>query len=484
MPVGLDKKTACAYNTWGKKRNGMEENVKKGQEYIGTVNRTDFPNKGIVDIDGETVIVKNALEGQKVRFSISKQRSGRSEGRLHEVLEKSPLETREPACPHFEFCGGCTYQTISYEDQLKLKAGQVKKLIDSAVDYEYDFRGIASSPLEWGYRNKMEFSFGDSCKGGELTLGLHKSGSFYDILQVTDCRIANEDYNMIIACVIDLCRLYGLNYFHKISHTGYLRHLLIRRAATTGEILINLVTTSDWQGRGEEADFFEVLRDRLLELNLSGSIVGILHSVNNDAADAIKAERTDIVHGKEFFFEEMLGLFFKITTFSFFQTNSFGAEVLYSIVRDFVGETKDKVIFDLYTGTGTIAQVLAPVAKKVIGVEIVEEAVTAARENTALNDLDNCTFIAGDVLKVIDEIKEKPDIIVLDPPREGIHPKALPKIIAYGVDRIVYISCKPTSLVNDLKILQEGGYRVEAVKCCDMFPQTTHVETVVLLSLI
>lgn len=459
--------------------------LKKGMEYEGTVIRTDFPNKGIVEAEGERVTVKGALAGQKIRFAITKQRSGRYEGRLHEVLENSELETREPLCPHFEFCGGCTYQKLSHEAQLSFKAEQVKRILDNSGNSGYEFLGIASGHNEWCYRNKMEFSFGDSCKDGELTLGLHKSGSFYDILQITDCRITHEDYNRILKAVIGLCRKWELSYCHKMSHIGYLRHLLIRRAATTGEILVNLVTTSQWpyeeEDRKEEV-FLAELKASLEALNLDGSIVGILHSYNNDPADTVKSEKTDIIKGKEFFFEEILGQIFKITTFSFFQTNSFGAEVLYKIARDFVGDTKDKTVFDLYSGTGTIAQIIAPVARKVIGVEIVPEAVDSAKANAALNDLTNCEFVCGDVLKMLDEITEKPDIIILDPPREGIHPKAIQKIINYGVDRIVYISCKPTSLANDLVALREGGYKLEKVKCCDMFPQTVHVETVCLLS--
>ena len=175
-------------------------------------------------------------------------------------------------------------------------------------------------------------------------------------------------------------------------------------------------------------------------------------------------------------------MWFKISPFSFFQPNSLAAEVLYSIVREYIGETKEKVVFDLYSGTGTIAQLLAPVAKEVIGVEIVEEAVEAARENAAFNGLENCHFIAGDVLKVLDDLTEKPDVIVLDPPRDGIHPKALPKILDYQVDKIIYISCKPTSLARDLELLQGRGYQVERAGCIDLFPGTVHVETVVLLS--
>ena len=196
----------------------------------------------------------------------------------------------------------------------------------------------------------------------------------------------------------------------------------------------------------------------------------------------VKDEGTIILYGQDYFYEELLGLKFKITPFSFFQTNSLGAEVLYETTRRYIGDTKDKVIFDLYSGTGTIAQILAPVAKEVVGVEIVEEAVRAAKENAELNGLRNCTFIAGDVLKVIDGLEETPELIVLDPPRDGVNPKALEKIIGFGVEKMVYIACKPTSLVRDLEMLQGRGYRVERIACIDLFPGTYHVECVVLMS--
>lgn len=457
--------------------------MKKGQEYVGIVDHIDFPNKGVVIVDGEAAIVKNTIPGQKVRFLINKVRKGKCEGRLLEVLERSKLETEAAACSHFGTCGGCTYQTVPYEEQLKIKEEQVKKMLDHVITTEYNFEGIKGSPESLGYRNKMEFSFGDEVKDGPLALGLHKRGSFYDIVTADQCKIVNEDYNHILAMVLEVCRKYQLSFYHKLSHIGYLRHLLVRRAAKTGEILINLITTSQTESIGvNEDEFLKELVDGLLSLELNGKVVGILHTVNDSLADVVQSDRTDILYGQDYFFEELLGLKFKISTFSFFQTNSLGAEVLYSTAREFVGETKDKLIFDLYSGTGTIAQLLAPVAKKVIGVEIIEEAVEAAKENAALNQLNNCEFIAGDVLKVIDSIEEKPDLIVLDPPRDGIHPKALGKIIDYGVDRLVYISCKPTSLARDLEMLQERGYKVERVVCVDMFPGTVHVETVVLMS--
>jgi 23S rRNA (uracil1939-C5)-methyltransferase len=457
--------------------------VKKGKEYEGIINRVDFPNKGILLIDDEKVSVKNTLPGQKVRVVVNKARKGKGEGRLLELLEKSPLETVEPKCIHFGPCGGCTYQTIPYETQLELKASQVKKLIDQVCD-EYVFEGIKGSPNQWGYRNKMEFSFGDEVKDGPLALGLHKKGSFHDIVTTKECQIVDTDYNQILSCVLDYCKELELNFYKKLSHIGYLRHLLVRRATKTGEILINLITSTQWNQELNitEEEFLIELKSRLLNLQLNGKIVGIAHIYNDSHADVVQSDKTDILYGQDFFYEELLGLKFKISTFSFFQTNSLGAEVLYNTAREYVGETKDKLIFDLYSGTGTIAQLLAPVAKKVIGVEIVEEAVIAAKENAKLNTLSNCEFIAGDVLKMIDEIQDKPDLIVLDPPRDGIHPKALDKIIDFGVDKIVYISCKPTSLARDLIVLQEKGYKVEKLCAVDMFPNTVHVETVVLLS--
>lgn len=449
--------------------------MKKGQVLEGKVEKMEFPNKGILMIDDRRVIVKNALPGQVIRCSINKLRKGRAEGRLLEVLETSPMEERKAPCKDFGSCGGCSFQTLPYTTQLELKQQFVKDLIDGVCS-DYEFEPIQGSPVEFGYRNKMEFSFGDECKDGPLALGLHKKGSFHDIVTADTCHIVDEDYNKVLRCVLDYFAERNISFYHKMRHEGYLRHLLVRRAVKTGEMLINLVTSS------QETHDLTGLKEALLALSLNGKIVGILHSENDSLADVVKSDKTNVLYGQEYFYEELLGLKFKISTFSFFQTNSLGAEVLYSKAREYVGETKDKLIFDLYSGTGTIAQILAPVAKKVIGVEIIEEAVIAARENAKLNGLDNCEFIAGDVLKVIDSIEEKPDLIVLDPPRDGIHPKALDKIIDYGVDRLVYISCKPTSLARDLVVLQERGYKVEKVCAVDMFPQTVHVETVCLLS--
>ena len=457
--------------------------MKKGEIYEAVVEKVEFPNKGILHVEEEKVIVKNAIPGQKVRFVINKKRNGKCEGRLLEVLEASSLERREYACPHFGVCGGCLYQSLPYEEQLKIKEEQIKALLDS-VCKSYEFEGIKGSPISDGYRNKMEFSFGDEYKGGPLALGMHKRGSFYDIVNTPQCQIVHEDFRKILTATLEYFTEKGMGYYRKLQHEGYLRHLLVRRAVKTGEILVALVTSGQTGAAGmpesleAEKVLLEEWKETLLALKMEGSFAGILHIRNDTLADVVQSDETTVLYGKGYFYEELLGLKFQITPFSFFQTNSLGAEVLYETARGYVGETKDKVVFDLYSGTGTISQIIAPVAKKVVGVEIVEEAVGAAKENAEANGLHNCEFIAGDVLKVIDEITEKPDLIILDPPRDGIHPKALDRIINFGVDHLVYISCKPTSLVRDLVILQEKGYKLERAVAVDMFPATANCETI------
>ena len=454
--------------------------MKKGQILTGMVERRDFPNKGIVQTQEGMCIVKDVLPGQKISLTVKKKRETHGEGRLNEVLEKALCEIESP-CDKFGRCGGCSYLTLPYEEECRIKQEQVKKLLDQALisqEQPWQFEEIKPSPKIFAYRNKMEMTFGDEVKDGPLTLGMHKQGSFYDIVNVPECCIMHPDYGQVLRAVRDYCEQAGLPFYHKMSREGYLRHLLMRRACKTGEILVALVTTSQM-----DIDL-QPFTELLMQLPLEGKIVGILHTWNDSLADMVQSDRTDILYGQDFFYEELLGLRFKVTEFSFFQTNTYGAEVLYQTARDYIGEIagQDLTIFDLYSGTGTIAQLMAPVAKEVVGVEIVEEAVEAARRNAELNGLTNCRFIAGDVLKVLDDIPEKPDLIILDPPRDGVHPKALQKILQYGVKRMVYISCKPTSLARDLEAFLAAGYQVEKAVAVDQFPWSANVETVVLLS--
>ena len=500
--------------------------MKKGDLLEGVVTRVDYPGKGIVETPEGICIVKNVLPGQRIRLRVSKKRRGKAEGTLQEVLEKAPSERTAP-CPHFGSCGGCMYLNLPFEEELELKKNQVESLLRGAMkeasqlsgipEEELEvsrwFEGILPSPQEYEYRNKMEYTFGDEYKDGPLALGMHRRGGFYDIVTVDGCRITDPDFSLILRTTLDYFRKNPdscqspsdrpeadsaktdtlssssgtLPFYHRLRHTGYLRHLLVRKAAFTGEVLIDLVTTT--QRQPDLSGFANSLLELQEKGLLKGSIAGILHTKNDSPADVVVDQGTEVLYGKDFFTEELLGLRFKVTPFSFFQTNSHGAEVLYNTARSYLSAGSEAgrdrgIVYDLYSGTGTIAQLMAPAASRVIGVEIVEEAVEAARINAVENGLTNCEFIAGDVLKVLDTIEQKPDTIILDPPRDGIHPKALPKILSYGVDNILYISCKPTSLARDLPAFIAAGYRPVRGVCVDQFPWTSSVETVCLLSVI
>ncbi len=438
------------------------------------IEEVEFPSKGIAYYEGKPVYIKNALQGQKVRVLINKVREEYAEGKVQEIIERSPWE-QESFCTHYGICGGCAHQTLTYERQLEMKAEQVKRLLDTAGIENYTFLGIEGSPEEFAYRNKMEYSFGDVERGGELTLGMHEKGKFNSVVTVDQCKIADEDFNIILRTTLEYFKSKGVPKYNSKSHKGYLRHFIVRKAKRTGETLVNIVTSTQIQF--DMGEWVALIRG----LNLEGTLVGILHTYNDNISDVVISERTDTLWGQDYFTEEILGLKFKISAFSFFQTNSLGAEKLYGIALDFMGNTDNKTIFDLYSGTGTIGQIMAKKAKQVIGIELIEEAVEAANNNAKMNGLDNCTFIAGDVLKKIDELSVKPEIIILDPPRVGVHPKALQKILRYRAPELIYVSCNPKTLAENLKDAQLAGYKVDKVKVMDMFPHTPHVETVVRL---
>ncbi len=461
----------------------------------GIIERVDYPNRGRIHTEeGQKVTVKNTIPGQKVRFRVFKKHQDRVEGHLLEVLEKSPLETREPLCAIFPQCGGCLSQTLPYETQLRLKADQVNRLLSEVTDGA-PFDGILPSPTELAYRNKMEFSFGDDRPGGPLTLGLHRRNTTYDVLTADTCRLVHPDMTTILRATLDYCTEANLPKYNKRDHVGFLRFLLLRRSVTTGELLVYLVTSS------QEPHDFTPWAERLKALPIEGTYAGIFHAYDDNKADAVKVDSAKCLFGRDWFYEELLGLTFKVTAFSFFQTNTKGAELLYDAVRKYVtggtvqglfasasenetpssagiagsAEGRRPVLYDLYSGTGTIAQVLAPVAGNVYGIELIPEAVEAAKENAALNGIENCTFLAGDVFEKLGEIEERPDYIILDPPREGILPKSLSKIISYGVNEMVYISCKASSFKSDMAVLRDFGFRVKRWCLVDMFPETQHV---------
>jgi len=451
--------------------------MKKGEIYQVKIEDYKFPNRGLGYIEDKTIEVKNTLPGQVVSAKIIKKRRGKVKAEFVKLEEKAPYE-REQLCQHFGLCGGCLLQTMPYNMQLKHKSNIVKDILNNIIGYEYIFEDIVPSPKSIEYRNKMEFSFGDEYKNGPLSLGMHRRGRFYEVVTTYDCILGDQDFREILKATLEYCLGNNYPHFHRKRHIGLLRHFVVRKAENTGKILVNIVTSS--QGEIDYKGF----KDVVLGLDLKGEVKGIIHTINDNMGDVVKGEKYNLIYGVEEINEIMSGLNFKISPFSFFQTNTSGAEKLYDVVSEYAGDIENKIIYDLYSGTGTIAQVMAKKAKKVYGIEILEEAVEKANENAELNNLKNCEFITGDVLEKIDELKHShinPDVIILDPPRQGLHPKVIQKILRIQPERFVYVSCKPTSMRNDLPVFLENGYKVVKTRCVDMFPQTGHTETVVLL---
>lgn len=413
----------------------------------------------------------------------------RNMGDFNDVSKHEP-----PVCPHSQFCGGCIYQGVSYAKQLAEKEATVRRLLENGQVEVDRIDAIEGCPQQYAYRNKMEYTFGDFVKDGEMALGMHRKKNFMSIVTVDQCQLVDADFNVILRATLDFCQQKGYTFYHKKRHRGLLRNLIIRRGVRTGELLVNLVTTTD----GPQADAPQVdaegtavqvtpfdetgFVEMLLALPLQNHIVGILRTINDGLADAVVCDDLRVLWGRAYYREEILGLQFHVSAFSFFQTNVEAVERLYMEALALVDSFAGKSVFDLYCGTGTISQVLALRAKKVLGIELVPEAAAAAKANAALNGLQNCDFLAGDVFAVLRTVEEKPDVIVVDPPRVGIQPKALDQIISYGVAEIIYISCNPKTLVENLKYMAYYGYRCRYIKPFDNFPMTKHIECIALLS--
>lgn len=428
---------------------------------------------------GAPIITKGGIPGQIWHAQVKRTRGEKKEVILRKLLERSPLE-KHWGCPNVERCGGCTYQTLSYDMEHFFKGAQMKKLYEEAGIT--NMVPLRRSPIHTGYRNKMEYSFGDQVQDGELTLGLHRPGRFYEIVPTPRCRIVPEDFNRIRAEVEAFGRESGLSYYHKGRHSGFLRHLVVRASLTARQLMVNLVTTSDDDMQAKDWKLFIA---RLRALPLEFSLVSVFHTTNDSVSDAVIPEKLELLYGQDYLEEKLFDLTFRVGPFSFFQPNVPGAENLYARAVELAGDLQGKTVYDLYSGTGTLAQIMAKHAQRVVGVEIVEEAVEHARKSAELNHLPNCSFRAADVyeeLTRLAETRDYPDVVMLDPPREGVNPKAIEHILAAKPERIVYISCNPLTHVRDLRFFRQGGYQVKSVEAFDQFPRTKHVETVVLMS--
>lgn len=449
--------------------------VKKGQEIEIKIEKMKYPNVGIGTFEGESVRIKGALTGQTLKARISKKRSNKIEARPLEVIERSDRE-KASFCEHFGSCGGCMLQTLDYEGQLSIKREMVKHLFDDAgLDIKID--KIIGSPEIFEYRNKMEFSFGDEFKDGPLTLGMHKKGHHHDVVNIPHCHLVDEDYRTLLNGILAYATENKLIKYNKRSNEGFLRHLVVRKAKGTGEIMVALSATTGPQD-AEGNPFDEMLFLKMIQsLPLKGSLKSVLY-VQNDGLSDVVAGDIKILYGDDFITEKLFDLTFKITLYSFFQTNTLGAEILYQTAMDLIDDLSDKVCFDLFSGTGTIGQIMAQKASQVIGIEWVQDAVDAAEENAELNGLTNCNFICGDVFEKLQTVAEKPDVIVVDPPRSGMGEKTTTAIAGYNIPSIVYVSCNPSTLLDDLIVFRKLGYETNEITLVDMFPWTGGVECV------
>ncbi len=387
---------------------------------------------------------------------------------------RKPDET-QARCVHSQECGGCLYQGEAYEEQLRLKQATVEsQLLQAGLDPGLT-APIRPSPRLYGYRNKMEYTFGNEYKDGPLTLGLHKRKSFMSVVYTGECQIVPAKFNPILQETLAFCTERNYTFYNKKSHLGLLRNLILRKGFRSGELLVNIVTSS-------QSPFdAQAFRARILGLDFAEHIVGILHTINDNVSDAVNCDAMTVLHGRDHYNEEMMGLRFKVGAFSFFQTNVEAVEGMFCEALALIPSLEGKRVWDLYSGTGTLAQTAARKAQEAIGVEIWEESVAMARLNAIQNGLSNCRFIAGDVLQALEEMRTPPDVIIVDPPRSGIHPKAMKKIVSCGVPHILYISCNPKTLIQNLPEALEAGYRVEQFRIYDNFPFTRHVEAVVLM---
>ncbi len=433
-----------------------------------------FGGNGVARLDGFVVFVRSGLPGDRVRARVTKVKKGYAEAIRTELLSPGP-DRVEPVCAHFPACGGCRFQDLSYDVQLETKAAQVRDaLVRLGGVLEPPLEPIVPAASQFGYRNKLEYSFTTTPEGPAL--GFHRAGRWDEVLAVERCHLTSELGNAIRDAVRGWAREEGLVAYSQATAEGYLRHLVVREGRNTGQALVQLVTA---KGEKFETGYFvEVLR-RFPE-------VRSIHWAINDQPSEVTNLPTRLLWGEEAIEEEILGLRFRVRPNAFLQTNTEMAARLYELAIEFAALTGTETVYDLYCGTGTIGLVLARSALTVWGVEISEESVACALENAELNGIGNAAFFAGNVGLSLAELGEKagpPDVVVVDPPRAGLAGKGLRRVGELEAPRLVYISCNPTTLASDVKYLvAEHGYRLERARPVDMFPHTPHIETVALLT--
>ncbi|RYE24410.1 MAG: 23S rRNA (uracil(1939)-C(5))-methyltransferase RlmD [Sphingobacteriales bacterium] len=441
--------------------------------------------------EGKVVFVENAIPGDIVNIRLLKDKKSWAEGKVLQLVQ--PSEQRvDPFCQHFGICGGCKWQMLPYHQQVVYKQQQVQDQLQRIGQVELpEMETIAGSPKDRYYRNKLEFTFsnhryrtneeliaaGDAIFPIEPALGFHAPGLFDKVVEIHTCYLQTEPTNLLLSTLRNYAEARNLDYYDYRSHTGWLRNVVIR-VARTGEVLINLVI------HHEDKEQREALLDHLLA-NIP-NITTLHYTINPKANDSIHDLEVHCYHGKGHIEETLEDFRFKISPKSFFQTNTYQAEELYRITREFAGLTGNETLYDLYCGTGSIGIFCSKGAKKIIGIEVIEDAVKDAYVNAEMNNLEHCKFYAGDVSAICtdDFFAEhgRPDVIITDPPRAGMHEKLVQQLLKMRAPRVVYVSCNPATQARDLQLL-DAAYKVVRMRPVDMFPHTHHIENVVLLEL-
>ncbi len=488
--------------------------MKVGQVFDVQINKMAYKGLGIARVKEEEresiLFVQQAIPGEECKVVVTKKKKGVGHARKLETLKASPDEQAAP-CPYFGVCGGCKWQNLAIEKQMEYKQQFIQESLThiGKITNVPELPPIIPSPESFGYRNKIELSFGvvpytdqanyhskrkaavevtEAAEGEASTkaveeegryLGYHGSGSFYKIVDVDHCMLMHDGLRGVVETIKHFIQKKGLPAYNVRTHEGLLRHLVVRYGVHTGEVMVHLITntTEDYT-----REFWEPLVDELRLLEKEDfKMESILWSVNSSKADVAKADETYVLHGRDYIIDKIGNFMFKISAFSFFQTNTKGAEKLYDVVKDFAQIGDNEVVLDLYSGTGTIGMYLAKEAKKIFSLEENTHAVEDAKTNAKLNNIHNIEFISGKVEKdAFSLLFERPDTVIIDPPRGGMHPKALQLLPKFRARKIVYVSCNPTTLARDLEFLAKK-YKITKVQGVDMFPQTYHVETVVLL---
>lgn len=455
-----------------------------------TITDVAAEGKAVAKVNELVIFVPYVVPGDVVDLQVKRKKNHYAEAVAVKFHEKSPLRT-EPFCSHFGVCGGCKWQCLSYEEQLKYKQKQVFDNLTRIGKVELpEFRPILGSEKTRFYRNKLEFTFSNKrwlteeevkqdVKYDQMNaVGFHIPGAFDKVLAIDKCWLQDDISNQIRNAVRDYAYAHNFPFFDLRTQEGLLRNIMIR-TSSTGELMVVLqCKVTDDEGRRKMEEILQFMADSFPQ------ITSLMYVINNKCNDTIGDLDVDVFKGNDHIFEEMEGLRFKVGPKSFYQTNSEQAYNLYKVAREFAGLTGNELVYDLYTGTGTIANFVARQARKVVGIEYVPEAIEDAKVNSALNGIDNTLFYAGDMKDILtnDFIAEhgRPDVIITDPPRAGMHNDVIDVILAAEPKRIVYVSCNPATQARDLQLL-DGKYKVTAVQPVDMFPHTHHVENVVQL---